>query len=93
MDTIHNPVVEDCELCSGKVQSPYILLNCQHAFCKICVVGFIKHELTMMDGCLYCPKKGCNDKINLYDVQLIIGEHLFEKAADERVKKYIDQSD
>ena len=27
----------------------------------------------------------------MFDIELILGEHLFEKAADEKVRKYIEE--
>jgi DNA-directed RNA polymerase subunit RPC12/RpoP len=57
------------------------------------LLGFLKEELEAEDSPVGCPRADCSASISLFDVQLILGEHLFERTADCKIRRYVEASD
>ena len=73
--------------------APYMLFNCQHSFCKYCLITRLREVSDDVNSYpLKCPKKECTEFINIYDLKYLFDAEEFDRMCDKGVMKQISQS-
>jgi hypothetical protein len=89
-NNLSNP---DCLFCLGACESPYVLQQCGHMYCRGCLYDFFVTRcdptLSVNAFKLSCPVDGCNVSCLIRDIKSILGAEKMERVAKAAFQIYL----